>query len=160
MTHCRQNTMPCCRLWTCEEPCKCKAVAASLEVTSLRYKISCNFFSSADYYVKTEVPNWVWKLYTQLPLQFAKETVSGMTEKYLSQSFQEPSTYPKHLRLSFLALLITLVVYHQAGGDMEEFCPADTSIHCTYVFVKCHLNVSAVHQPSQQNKGKTSVPKV
>lgn len=97
-------------------------------------------------------------MYIQPSLQLAKETLSGMTGS-VSQSFQEPGTYPKCLRLCFLALLITLVAYHQAGGDMEELSPADTFIHCTYVSVKCRLNVTAAHQASQQNKGKP-VPKM
>lgn len=39
---------------------------------------------------------------------------------------------------------------------MEELCPADTSIHGTLSL----LNVTSAHQPSLQNKGKTSSPKM
>lgn len=41
---------------------------------------------------------------------------------------------------------------------MEELCPADTSIHGTYVSVKCQLSVAAAHQPRQQNKGNPLSP--
>lgn len=50
--------------------------------------------------------------------------------------------------------IILIVALQQAGGDIDELCPSNTSIHCTYVSVKCRPSVTATHQPSQQNKGK------
>lgn len=81
-----------------------------------------------------------------------------MTEKYIFQSFKEPVTYSKHLRPSFLAFLMTSIS-PQAGGDMEELCPPDISIHGIYISVKSQLNVTAAHQPRWHNKGEPLSPR-
>lgn len=99
----------CCELWTCKEPCKCKAGTKGLQVTSLCYKICCNLISSDDDFVKEKRFQIGSENCTPSFLCSLQKRLSGMIEKYIFQSFKEPVTYSKHLRLSFLALLMTSI---------------------------------------------------